>query len=269
MRSAVCSVFAVLLVISGCSAGPGPVGEPEVGGSAFPAGAAVDYQLGGAYPPPDGVGLVVRDSTAQPAAGIFNVCYVNGFQTQPAEREVWLRDRRDLVLFEGGGPVVDEDWPDELLLDTSTPDKRRRLAEIRGRTIESCAAAGFDAVEIDNLDSYTRSDGALTAEDNLAFAADLARIAHHAGLLIGQKNAADLTGRVGFDFAVAEECLQHDECADYAAAYGDRVIDVEYTDNLAEPPEQTCARQDRPRATVIRDRDLVPPGDEEHFYHQC
>lgn len=273
----VCWVIVVVLgAVSGCSSNHGSAGEqrsgtPEKAPVFSPAG--VDYQLGGAYPPPAGVGIVVRDSTAEPAAGVFNICYVNGFQTQPGEREVWLRDRRDLVLFDGGRPVVDEEWPDEFVIDTSTADKRRRLAEIQGRTIEGCSAAGFDAVEVDNLDSYSRSRGALTAEDNLAFAAELARIAHDSGLLIGQKNAADLTSRaedqVGFDFVVAEECLQYDECTEYTGAYGDRVIGIEYTDNLAEPPAQTCARPDRPRATVIRDRQLAPVGDEAHFYHQC
>ncbi|WP_223838973.1 endo alpha-1,4 polygalactosaminidase [Saccharopolyspora pogona] len=289
MKSAVRSSFWVVAVavtaIAGCSLPPGSAEEPRAPATArevadpdaareFPAAAAVDYQLGGAYPPPAGFGVVVRDSTVQPAPGVYNICYVSGFQTQPAERELWLRDRRDMVLFgDDGLPVVDEEWPDELIVDTSTADKRRRLTEIEDRTIKSCSAAGFDAVEIDNLDSYSRSDGALTAEDNLAFAAELARVAHGAGLLIGQKNAAELSSRAkeqaGFDFAVAEECLQYDECADYTAVYDDRVIGIEYTDTLAEPPAETCARPDRLKATVIRDRQLVAIGDEGYFYFQC
>ncbi|QIZ40046.1 endo alpha-1,4 polygalactosaminidase [Saccharopolyspora sp. ASAGF58] len=289
MRSAVRSSFWMVVVAvtatAGCSLPSGSAEEPraletapEVADSdaarEFPTAAAVDYQLGGAYPPPAGVGVVVRDSTARPAPGVYNICYVNGFQTQPAERELWLRDRRDLVLFgDDGLPVVDEKWPDELIVDTSTADRRRQLAEIQDRTIKACSAAGFDAVEIDNLDSYSRSEGALTVEDNLAFAAELARVAHGAGLLIGQKNSAELGSQAeeqaGFDFAVAEECLQYNECAVYTAVHGDRVIGIEYTDNLAEPPAETCARPDRLKATVIRDRQLVAIGDEGYFYFQC
>jgi hypothetical protein len=254
-------VAAVLATVS-CAA---QEGLPE-----FPGDAVVDYQLGGAYPPPEGVTLVVRDSTAAPADGYYNVCYVNGFQTQPAERAQWLTDRADLVLFDAdGSPLVDENWPDELIVDTSTDAKRDRLTGLVGAVVRRCAAAGFDAVEIDNLDSHTRSAGALTVEDNLAFAAALASIAHDKGLVIGQKNAAELGMRgrdeAGFDFAVAEECVRYTECDAYTAVYGDRVIDIEYTDNL---PADVCDA-DRPSATVVRDRDLVPAGEPDHHYEHC
>ncbi|CAM04721.1 secreted protein [Saccharopolyspora erythraea NRRL 2338] len=240
----------------------------------FPVGAAADYQLGGPYPPPVGTGVVVRDSSAAPAPGVYNICYVNAFQTQPEERDMWLREHDDLVLTgDDGGPVIDENWPDELLVDTSTEDNRRRLAEIVGRTIRSCAATGFDAVEIDNLDSYSRSNEKLTAHDNLALAAELGRIAHESGLLIGQKNSAELSERAkqeaGFEFAVAEECSRYAECAEYAAVYGDRVIDIEYTDNLAAPLAQVCTRPERPRSMMVRDRQLVEVGAEEYFYLRC
>jgi hypothetical protein len=255
-------VLVAVLVTVSCAA---PAQEPG-----FPADAVVDYQLGGAYPPPDGVTLVVRDSTAEPADGYYNVCYVNGFQTQPAERDRWLADRADLVLFGAdGSPLVDENWPDELIVDTSSAAKRDRLAGLVGAVVRRCADAGFDAVEIDNLDSHTRSDGALTVEDNLAFAAALTAIAHGAGLTVGQKNAAELGERgrddAGFDFAVAEECVRYDECAAYTAVYGDRVIDIEYTDNL---PDDVCGA-DHPPATVVRDRDLVPAGEQDHHYERC
>jgi len=52
--------------------------------TALPTGTDVDYQLGGAAEPEPNVGIVVRDRTDPPAAGRFNVCYVNGFQTQPS-----------------------------------------------------------------------------------------------------------------------------------------------------------------------------------------
>jgi hypothetical protein len=258
------ALVAVLVAAVSCAAPPVP--HRKV---AFPVNAVVDYQLGGAYPPPDGVTLVVRDSTAEPADGYYNVCYVNGFQTQPAERDRWLADRADLVLYGAdGSPLVDENWPDELILDTSTKAKRDRLAGLVGAVVRRCAAAGFDAVEIDNLDSYTRSAGALTVEDNLAFAAALAGIAHGDRLVIGQKNAAELGDRgrrAGFDFAVAEECVRYAECAAYTAVYGDRVIDIEYTDNL---PADVCGA-DRPPATVVRDRNLVPAGEPDHHYERC
>ncbi|OLF17871.1 endo alpha-1,4 polygalactosaminidase [Actinophytocola xanthii] len=258
---------AALLVLTACA---GPAGTDPTH-PAFPEDPAFDYQLGGAYPPPEGTAVVVRDAAADPAPGLFNVCYVNGFQTQPGERADWLAHRPELVLHDpAGDPVADENWPDELLLDTSTAQRRDRIAEVVGETVRGCARAGFDAVELDNLDSYLRSGGALTMADNLALATALIRIAHDSGLSVGQKNTADLGVRgrdeAGFDFAVVEECRRWDECDAYREAYGGRVIDIEYTDDWPEPA-QACAG-DGP-ATILRDRALVPAGEPGHFYRHC
>ena len=49
-----------------------------------------DYQLGGAYTPPSGTVMVVRDREEAPfnPGTIYNVCYINGFQTQPDPEDV-------------------------------------------------------------------------------------------------------------------------------------------------------------------------------------
>lgn len=249
-----------LLLLAACAA-------PE---PSFPSGAAADYQLGGAYPPPAGVTLVVRDRTADPAPDVYNVCYVNGFQTQPADRAEWLQDHPELVLYSDGEPLVDENWPDELILDTSTPENRTRLTAIIGSAIDDCV--GFDAVELDNLDSYLRSAGALSLSDNLAFAQDLVAYAHEAGLAVGQKNTAELGTRgrdeAGFDFAITEECVRWSECASYSSVYEGRVVNIEYTDDWSDPLE-VCAAAGRPVATIVRDRDLVAEGEPGWFYLRC
>ncbi|MEU6129010.1 endo alpha-1,4 polygalactosaminidase [Saccharopolyspora sp. NPDC047091] len=242
--------------------------------SAPPVGGVHDYQLGGAYPPPAGVTVVTRDSTAEPVPGLHNICYVNGFQTQPADRDLWLEQRRDLVLSgPDGEPVIDPDWPDELLLDTSTEQHRTRLAEIIGATVADCAARGFDSVELDNLDSYTRSDGALDADDNLTFARLLVDAAHGAGLAVAQKNAPDLGVRgkdeAGYDFAIAESCHRWTECADYTEHYGGLVLDIEYADDLRGTFPEVCADPETPATTTLRDHDLVPPADPAHVFDHC
>ena len=77
----------------------GGSGSDGSGSSALPTpGAAFDYQLGGAYTPPAGVTVVSRDRTATPASGLYNICYVNGFQIQPDEASWWQAQHPDLIL---------------------------------------------------------------------------------------------------------------------------------------------------------------------------
>ena len=280
------AVVVALLALSGCAAQPdgaGAGGAPPVdarpgtaqSGDAvrLPPTGFVDYQLGGAYTPPEGAVGVSRDSTDSPAPGLYSICYVNGFQTQPADRDLWLTDHPDLVLRSGGEPVIDENWPDELIVDTSTSEKRARIAEIMGSALDRCAASGFDAVEIDNLDSYSRSDGQLTDDDAIALAALYAARAHAAGLAIAQKNSAELGERgrdeAGFDFAVAEECYRFDECAVYGDVYGDHVLDIEYSDDLRGDFSDACDDEDSPASTILRDRDLVTPSSEDYVFQAC
>lgn len=221
-----------------------------------PTGTDVDYQLGGNRAVPDHVGIVVRDREAKPAPGRYNVCYVNGFQTQPHERPFWRR-HRGLVLRQHGRPVVDEAWG-EWLLDLRTRAKRERLAGIVGRWTRRCARDGYDAVEFDNLDSFTRSHRLLTRRQAIAYARLLVRGAHRAGLAAGQKNLAGFDGtRIGFDFAVAEECGRYRECASYVRHHGDRVLVIEYR---KKDFRWTCKRYGDRLAVVLRDRDLSPTG---------
>lgn len=266
LRGTALAVLAVLL-LAGCATAP-TAPAPEI--DLPPSGAVPDYQLGGAYDPAPGVGIVGRDRSAEPASGVYSICYVNGFQTQPGELDVWPED---LLLQRDGETVFDPDWPDEALLDTSSPEHRDRIAAIVVPWIEGCADAGFAAVEFDNLDSYSRSSGALALDDNLALAGVLVDAAHAAGLAAGQKNAAEdavaLSERAGFDFAVTEECAAYDECGAYTDVYGEHVIDIEYTDELPRPFAEMCADDDSPASMVLRDRDLAAPDDPAYAFETC
>lgn len=243
-------------------------GLPEEGG--------FDYQLGGAYPPPPGVDIVVRDSSAEPEPDLYSVCYVNGFQTQPGDLDAW-REVPDLLLRgEDGEPVADPGWPDEFLLDTSTSDRRERIAEALTDTIDRCAEAGFDAVEFDNLDSYLRSDEALTSDDNLALATDLVALTHERGMGAAQKNTVEEADRgkeeVGFDFAITESCGAWSECDGYTRVYGEEnVLAIEYPQDLEEAgisfPE--VCDSDPPSRTILRDLDLVSQTEPGHVFETC
>lgn len=267
----VLSVVAVLGV-SGCAASSGDADGGAV--RTFPTSGVPDYQLGGAYTPPSGVTIVERDSTARPAPDTYGICYVNGFQTQPEDAATWKHAHPGALLRDNAGePVSDPGWPDEMLLDTRTASTRATVVSVLTTSIARCADRGFDAVEFDNLDSWTRSHGALTRSGNLALAKALVGVAHEHGLAAGQKNTPQLgaAGKrdAGFDFVVAEECVTYDECGAYTSVYGDRVIDVEYSDDTDGPWSGVCARKDRPAMTILRDRDLVARGTSGYVFERC
>jgi len=249
------------------SAATGSVELPPVDGQ-------FDYQIGGAYTPADAVQIVDRDHTAQPAAGKYNICYVNAFQSQSGEKSTWTANGTDLILKDdSGADVEDPDWAGEYFLDTSTAAKRTAIAAVVGEWIDGCAQAGYDAVEPDNLDTYDRSDGLLTKADNVALAALLADRAHAAGLAIAQKNTAELTAAdvrtAGFDFAVAEECQVWSECDAYLDNYGDNVIEIEYTDNKTSYYTAACSAQGQDISVILRDRDVVASDKSAYHYESC
>jgi len=258
---AVVGVAACTTSVGTPSRGPGPDRALP------PTNAPFDYQLGGAYAPHPETEVVVRDREAEPAAGLYNICYVNAFQTQEHELARWEDDHPELLLGDDDGYVVDGAW-NEVLLDISSARKRAALADVVGAWIEGCAADGFDAVEPDNLDSYTRSEGLLDADDAAAFARLLTGRAHAAGLAIAQKNDTGLAPRgpsLGFDFAVAEECNRWSECDAYTDAYGDAVLVIEYR---AADFATGCA--DWPDLSIVhRDLDVRPLGSRGYVHDAC
>lgn len=81
-----------------------------------PVGTDVDHQLGGVRPVHARVGIVVRDRTAHPEPDRYNICYVNGFQTQDNDPDFWAI----LVVSRSGGDVL------------ALPAVRRRVADVSG-----------------------------------------------------------------------------------------------------------------------------------------
>jgi Glycoside-hydrolase family GH114 len=229
----------------------------------------VDYQLGGDSPPPEGVTAVVRDSTATPAPGMFNICYVNGYQTQPGA--TWPAEL--LVPGADGKPLADPNWPDEYMVDVSTEEHRAKNFVLVLPMLQACADKGFDAVEFDNLDSYGRSEGHMTLEDSIAFAKLLVEAVHGMNLAAAQKNTAELgsNGRdvIGFDFAIIEECYRWEECAVFTDVYGDQTIGIEYADDLRGTFADACADPARPRSLILRDRMLVPSDHPDYVFETC
>jgi hypothetical protein len=233
-----------------------------------PANAKVDYQLGGSYPPPSGVTVVSRDRNATPTPGLYNICYINGFQIQPDEEDWWMTMHPDLILRDANGdPVIDTQW-NEMLLDIRIAEKRMAVSSIIGMWIRGCAANSFQAIEIDNLDSYTRSQGLLLENQAVQTMKLMADIAHSVDRPIAQKNSSELVARkadMGTDFAVAEECNRYNECDTYTAGYGDQVIVIEYRQ---EDFDAGCAAYPN-LSIVLRDVNLVTPQGTGYVYDGC
>jgi hypothetical protein len=246
-----------------------------------PVNARFDYQIGEPYSPRHGVRVVSRDwFDARPLGRGYSICYVNAFQTQddspdverPDERSAWPAD---LVLSSLGD---DPHWGGEYLVDISTPAKRVRAAAWLQPMIETCARKGFDAVEYDNLDSWTRFDGTPREGDvpfgkreAIAFAARITANAHALGLAVAQKNTVELTRRqarhrIGFDFAIAEECGRYRECEGYRRVYGNHVIAIEYR---RRDFRSTCRKVGRKVSVVLRDRNVTAPGSRSYEYDSC
>jgi hypothetical protein len=243
-----------------------------------PPNADFDYQIGEPYD--TDAGVVTRDwFDGEPSDGSYSICYVNAFQTQdddpdtdrPDERTNWPKD---LVLSDLGD---DPEWGGEYLIDISTADSRSRAAAWLEPMISTCADKGFDAVEFDNLDSWTRFDDTLEGSvpfgrrDAVLFASILVGLAQDRGLPAGQKNTPRLgressLGTIGFDFAVVEECGRYDECDDYLEVFGDHIVAIEYTD---EGFAAACESAGGRISIVLRDRDVTAPGSPTYVRDTC
>ena len=248
---------------------PGSPGDPAATGTktvtAPPVAGRFDYQIGGAYAPDASVRIVSRDRTDPAVPGVYSICYVNAFQTQPGEEQA---DAPLLLHDASGNRVKDEDWG-EYLFDTRTAVARATLLATVGPWIDGCARSGYSGVEFDNFDSWDRSDGLISVQNNLDAAKLLIDRAHADGLAAGQKNGAEVAEQgkaLGFDFAIAEQCQQYSECDAYAAVYGGHLIEIEYTDNAF---TTACAARAANASVLRRDVDVTPKGSSGYISRWC
>jgi hypothetical protein len=266
-----------------------------------------DYQIFGRYPANERVKIVSSNagiradpsiSEAIPDApldpNVYNICYVNAFQTQVDDNDFWLTQHNDLILKQGDTPLEDTRWPGELLFDISTESKRAELLAIERRWLMHCREQGFQAIEPDNIDSYERSNGLIQPEAALAFAQQIAIAAHDLGLAVAQKNSAEWSlpleegaetwsTAAGFDFAIVEECQLTNECDALIAHFGaSRVLDIEYlystrdtSSGVPVEPETrdhfdaACAARGNQIRIVFRDREVRPAGEDGHVFDLC
>ena len=256
-----------------------------------PANGKWDYQIGGPYTPTAGVQVVSRDRTVAPAAGKYNICYVNVGQTQPDEGSPnpnaygttawWLANHPNVILKGSNGqPIVDPNW-DEVVFDVRTASQRNELASVIQPWFLQCKNDGYQAIEPDNIDLEARSSGLETHAQVRAYVSLLVQYAHSIGLAIGQKNAVTddndspewqtdgptfVDGTSGFDFAIAEECGRYTECDTFTTMYPGRVYVVEYT---ASGWNKGCTAVGATNSVIQRNVDVRPAGSSGYVYKEC
>jgi hypothetical protein len=170
----------------------------------------------------DGVTLNTAAVSAIHAIGAHAVCYIDA--------GTWEDFRPDAAKDPASVKGFTNGWPGERWLDIRATGV---LLPIITARVAKCAAAGFDAVDFDNVDGYTNNTGfPLTAAEQLTFNEDLAGIGHAYGLSVGLKNDLGQLGELEstFDFAVNEQCAQFNECDAYDGwtAAGKAVVEIEY-----------------------------------------
>ncbi|KAJ3134118.1 hypothetical protein HK100_003770 [Physocladia obscura] len=146
--------------------------------------------------------------------------------------EDWREDKAKFTSAMLGSPL--DGWPGEWWLDI----RQQAVRDIMTARMQRWAALGCDAVDPDNIDGYSNANGlGLTAADAIDYIKFLASTAHSLGLSVGLKNniaqVAQLEPYV--DFAFNEQCVEYQECDQYApmTSAGKMVFGLEYNGNTS------------------------------------
>ena len=172
------------------------------------------------------------------------------------------KDRPDghLLPKEVVGRIYDE-WPDEKWLDIRQIDKLKPWLNSRFNMV---IQKGFDAIEPDNIDSYSNETGFDIEEaDTKKYLDYLVKLAHENGLGIGQKNVPELAGEFSskFDWALTEDAFVQGFQNDMTVfiTKGKPVFAVEYTDEIAQNAFQSnvCPKAKAMKFyAILKKRDL-------------
>ena len=107
------------------------------------------------------------------------------------------------------------------------------VREIMIERLDLARSKGCHGIDFDAVDGYKNNSGfALTKDLQLEYNQWLAFAAHDRELILSLNNVAELSQPLSnvFDFAIAEQCFENDECDAHAAfvARGKPVLAVEY-----------------------------------------
>ncbi len=173
--------------------------------------------------------------------------------------ENWRSDAADFPTSIIGNNY--DGWDGEKFLDIRRIDV---LAPIMRARLDMIKAKGFDAVEPDNMDSYTNNTGFnITEQDVINYCKWLADEAHSRGLSIGQKNATELSDELvdSFDWILLEDAFADDfqEEAKIYITKNKAVFTTEYTDRMNENDflNTVCSQASNLKYTaILKEREL-------------
>ncbi|SEG96785.1 hypothetical protein SAMN05444920_110102 [Nonomuraea solani] len=181
------------------------------------------------------------------ARGAKAICYVDAgsieeFRPDYQQFVDWHNEHDGSLL----GKPFSPEFPNERWANINN-DKGQRdfLLEMMAARVDKCVQAGFDGVEFDVVHAHEAGEEttgwAISPATQLVYNRALAGMAHRKGLSVALKNdlsqAAELVS--SFDYAVNEECFEHDECSELSpfTEAGKAVFHVEYKTS----PDDFCA----------------------------
>ena len=155
------------------------------------------------------------------SAGHTVVCYIDAGGWEPYRSDASQFPKSVIGNKESG-------W-NEYYLDIRSSIVRTLM----GKRMDAAKAKGCDAIEPDVVDTYTAKTGfLLTRKDELDYLHFWAEWVHHRGMKVALKNDAELVASISpqFDFAIAEQCFDYQECTSYAPfiKQGKAVLVAEY-----------------------------------------
>ncbi|TNV76557.1 hypothetical protein FGO68_gene13083 [Halteria grandinella] len=116
-----------------------------------------------------------------------------------------LQGSMQLVLRDLKGAAVVDYEMDEVLIDIRSAEKQSILITRAKEAMTLCKATGFQAVVIDNQDSYERSHGLITITQTQELLNKISELAHLLDMSFGQLNSPQLLGmrsKIMTDFAI-------------------------------------------------------------------
>lgn len=200
---------------------------------------------------------------AAKASGAKLMCYISG-----GSSEDWRADFNQFPAEVLGNNY--DGWQGERWLDTRNI---AALAPIMRARIRACKAKGFDALDVDNVNSYSNPTGfPISRQDSINYIRWLANEAHNQGMAFSLKNSeelvADLLGDI--DMMQSEGCVIYSNCANASrlSAVNKPIFAVEYSDAMSSSGfyNRACnAAAQYNMSMIYRDRLLTPNG----IYDSC